>query len=126
MGILKQIFNSTATNFLCLLILKTMIIFFQIFKNFEFKRPYTYTRYQLLLECAITMILVYADKAKKPNWVLVWMVAALFETIFLTGYSFMVNLHDLYHPIYPEASERMSCKQWVIFFQKPNTLSICT
>ena len=29
------------------------------------------------------------------------MFVALLETIFLTGYSFMVNLHDLYHPINP-------------------------
>ena len=71
-------------------------------KNFEFKRPYTYTTNQLLLEFLITMILVYADKAKKPNWVLFWMVAALIETIFLMFYSFQVGLHDLYHPIYPE------------------------
>ena len=102
MWILKHIFNNAATNFLLLLILKAMIIFFQIFKNFEFKRPYTYTRYQLLLEFLIMMILLYADKAKKPNWVLFWMVAALFETIFLTGYTFTVNLHDLYHPINPK------------------------
>ena len=102
MAILKHIFNNAATNFLCLLVLKAIIIFAIVIKNFEFKRPYTYTTNQLLLEIMITMILVYADNAKKPDWVLVWMAAALIETVFLTGYSFMVDLHDLYHPIYPE------------------------
>ena len=101
MGFWNYIFNNAATNFLLLLFLKAMIIFFQIFKNFEFKRPYTYTGYQLALEFLIMMILLCADKAKKPNWVLLWMVVALLETVFLTGYSFMVNLHDLYHPINP-------------------------
>ena len=64
MEILKLIFDNAATNFLCLLILKAMIIFFQIFKNFEFKRPYTYTGYQLGLEFMIMMILLYADKVE--------------------------------------------------------------
>ena len=63
-GILKHIFDNAATNFLCLLFLKAMIIFFQIFKNFEFKRPYTYTGYQLALEFMIMMILLYADKVE--------------------------------------------------------------
>ena len=110
MGILKHIFNNPATNFLCLLLLKAIIIFMVAIKNFEFKRPYTYATNQLLLEFLITMILVYADKAKKPNWVLFWMVAALIETIFLMLYSFQVGLHDLYHPIYPEVE---LVKEWV-------------
>ena len=64
MEILKLIFDNAATNFLLLLIVKAMIIFFQIFKNFEFKRPYTYNGYQLGLEFMIMMILLYADKVE--------------------------------------------------------------
>ena len=64
MSVFKTIVNNPAANFLCLLLLKAMIIFLIAIKNFEFKRPYTYTTNQLLIEFLISMILVYADKVK--------------------------------------------------------------
>ena len=102
MSILKKVVNNAASNFILLLVLKAIIICMVAIKNIELKRPYTYTTTQLAIEFMITMILLYADKARKPNLVLFWMFAALFETFYLMMYSLKVGLHDLYHPIYPE------------------------
>ena len=102
MAILKQFFNSAASNFIFLLILKAIIICLIALFNIEHKRPYIYTTTQLGIEFMITLILLAADKAKKPNLVLFWMYTALLETLYLMIYSLNIGLHDLYHPINPE------------------------
>ena len=102
MTVLKKIFNNAASNFIFLLILKAIIICLIALFNIESKRPYTYTKTQLVTEFMITLILLVADKARKPNLVIFWMVTALLETMYLMIYSLRVGLHDLYHPINPE------------------------
>ena len=110
MAILKQVYNSAASNFFFLLILKAIIICLIALFNIEHKRPYTYTATQLAIECMITLILLAADKARKPNLVLFWMYTALLETMYLMIYSLRIGLHDLYNPINPEVE---LVKEWV-------------